>query len=84
MPFGGHDMSHEPFEPVLVVNQLREQMPQIPIEQDAANVEDHAAADHAHSGHAKAPPEASDGVTLFTKRKRGKSAPRRSISPGAP
>ena len=40
------------------------QMAQVPVEQDAADVEDYAAIDHPTSRHAKAPPEASDGVTL--------------------
>ena len=51
---------------------------------DAADVEDHAPANHACSRHAKAPPEASDGVTLVIKSKRGENTPRRGISPGAP
>src|SRR3546814_2917738 len=63
-------------------------MAQIPVEQDAAYIEDHALANHAAPMHAKAPPEASDGVTPknlgTSKSKRGENTPRRGISPGAP
>jgi hypothetical protein len=35
-------------------------------------------------GHAKAPPELSDGVTLFNNKRQGMNAPASGISPGAP
>src|SRR5690606_31506293 len=84
MPLGRDNMRDEPFELALINDQLREEVPQIPVEEDTPDIENHAAANHAPSSRAKAPPEASDGVTLFIKGKRDASAPRRSISPGAP
>src|SRR3546814_160198 len=88
MPLRRDDVRHEPFELVPIVDQLGEQMAQIPVEQDAAYIEDHALANHAAPMHAKAPPEASDGVTPknlgTSKSKRGENTPRRGISPGAP
>src|SRR3546814_15103620 len=86
MPLGRHHVGDEPFGPSLVVDQLGEQMAQIPVEEDAADVEDHAlanqrGANHACSRHAKAPPEASDGVTLTRKCARD-ICPGRTLSPG--
>jgi hypothetical protein len=83
MPFGRHDMGDEPVEFARIVDQLREQMAQIPLKEDAADVEDHASANHTGSGHAKAPPEASDGVTLTSLCARD-ICPGRALSLGAP
>src|SRR3546814_9921490 len=44
MPLRRDDVRHEPFELVPIVDQLGEQMAQIPVEQDAAYIEDHALA----------------------------------------
>src|SRR3546814_16025184 len=42
MPLRRDDVRHEPFELVPIVDQLGEQMAQIPVEQDAADDADHA------------------------------------------
>src|SRR3546814_11188416 len=62
MPLRRDDVRHEPFELVPIVDQLGEQMAQIPVEQDAADVEDHALANHAAPMHAKAPTDHAAGV----------------------
>src|SRR3546814_13684364 len=84
MPFGGDDMAHEPFELGRVVDQLGEQVPEVPVEQHLADVEDHALPNHKAPAHAKAPPEASDGVTLACTARTGRTRPGWAISPGAP
>src|SRR3546814_11389813 len=84
MPFGGDDMAHEPFELGRVVDQLGEQVPEVPVEQHLADVEDHALPNHKAPAHAKAPPEASDGVTLPCTARTGRTRPGWAISPGAP
>src|SRR3546814_9380445 len=73
MPFGGDDMAHEPFELGRVVDQLGEQVPEVPVEQHLADVEDHALPNHKAPAHAKAPPEASDGVTLACTARTGRT-----------
>src|SRR3546814_17037697 len=64
MPLRSDDVRHEPFELVPIVDQLGEQMAQIPVEQDAADVEDHVLVNHAAPMHANATPEAFDSVKL--------------------
>ena len=66
-----------------IVDQLGEQIAQVPVEQDTADIENDALANHRASGHAKAPPEASDGVTL-TRKCAGTRGPGKAFSPGAP
>src|SRR3546814_12607473 len=61
MPLRRDDVRHEPLELVPIVDQLGEQMAQNPVEQDAADVEEHDMASHAAPMHAKATQEASDG-----------------------
>src|SRR3546814_12801216 len=81
MPLRRDDMGHEPFEPIRVGDQLGEQIAQIPVEEDAADVEDHGLPNHAPSRHAKAPPEASDGVTLTCTARTGRERPGRAHQP---